>query len=200
MSANYILSERFPSASRISAVVDWGDAPTWLTGLATVALFVAALAAALYARNTWRHQVQETIQQQAERVSGWVEREYLPGGARDFSVIVSNDSAQPVYEMVCTVHGIGPEVEVPAPNLRDATRSIIPPGSRAIVARLPIEQAQRATRIAGTHLGEVDDRGVLPSDLLVEVIFRDSRGARWARRTDGSLERLKPRRPATERD
>lgn len=168
------------------AAVDWGDVPTWISALATIAAFLAAL---LAVRASWnvltleraredRAEAQELERQRAaERAeqadhiaawSYWAEPQMLR--RTGWGALVVNESGLPIYDV--TAAFFGPD----GSHRGDGSQSVVPPGQNFIPwpGGLTREGGDGASREQG-------------SDFRVAVAFRDAAGRTWHRDQNGVL-------------
>lgn len=171
----------------IPSTVAWGDVAEWVTGIATLLLFFAAVIAAIYAARTWREakaanavREEERRQEQASQIASWVVRKQSGG----YSVLMRNPTAQPIYDVRFVVAGYG---EVLVKELIEGDREIIPPDFYDQISQITNDEAQK-TRGAPVVDGEIDTRGHLAEDFRVSFRFRDAAGMSWIRRDNGRLE------------
>lgn len=144
----------------------WGDAPTWIAALGTVAAVSLALAEAGSER---RRRIHHEARAQAEAVSAWFDY-------ANSDLVVSNESTQPVYEVVLSmvlVQGAGPhrgeDLHEGVSDYR-VVFSVVPPGRWRVAA--PVGWGGMSA-----HPG-------------AEVAFTDHRATHWIRRTSGGLETI----------
>ena len=147
----------------------WGDVATWVTGIATIALFIIGF---LQIRNErmLRMKSEKELEfrnrrEQAERISSWIIRESQAGS---LLIAILNQSPQPVYQVIVTVVVLGQEGE---------PRGHAPAGQVCIAVAPPGQ---------GYIMVEADYHGMhrRPG---VEIAFRDAAGRNWVRKADGEL-------------
>jgi hypothetical protein len=173
--------------------LEWGDVPTWVAAVGTVAAFAVALYQITTERR-YRHQAERLDREERHRAQarlisampGPVARE--PGDpllAGRSAIDCINSSSEPAYNVVVGmvfIQGAGPRTTEDMLGLRagdgvphpvpTTTLSILPPGhSRAW--------------IAGS--GWI---GVLAGRAGAEIAFTDRSGSHWIRRAVGQLEEL----------
>ncbi len=92
------------------AGVNCGDIATWVTGIATIALFIIGF---LQIKNEKQLRIkrEKEIQyskerEQADQISCWVENEDNSEGGYGLGIAVLNQSSQPVYQAIVCVVGI----------------------------------------------------------------------------------------------
>lgn len=180
--------------SAISAVVS-ASATVIYAGL-TFGLLVAASGAAFFAHRAWVEQRRandgrdrelaeqraDGLASQARLISAWVEE----GDDRTqrYSVILSNRSDAPVYDVLWAVNGYG---EAAIPGLLTGSIGVLPPRQHLPVAPLP-------WAIGDEILVEPDSEDELlarrhaPGDFRVRLEFRDARSTQWVRSDRGELE------------
>jgi len=155
----------------------WGDVATWVTGVATIALFLVALRQIKIEREARRAAEDERSsalrRYQAERVAGWIAGEGMDDLGPVLWVAVRNQSLQPIYHLV--VHGIvladdGMPVVGPSPESQ-ARVAVVPPGVGYIAIHLD-------------YVGMFKRPGI-------ELAFQDAANHYWLRRTNGELVELK---------
>jgi hypothetical protein len=165
--------------------VDWGDVPTWLAAVGTIAAVTVALWQASSDRRSKLATLREDVaargdradaerRSQAELISGWYagdRAQQLPGGEHEVSVLrLMNGSDQPIYEVVVilVLNNRGGE------GVNAMYRQVfldVPPGTFAL------------TVPSGWH-----GMSAAPG---VEVSFTDrTGGAHWIRRANGVLEEI----------
>lgn len=144
----------------------WGDAPTWIAAIGTV----AAVSLALWeAGSERRRRVRQERRAQAENVSAWFDY-------ANNDLVVSNESTQPVYEAVLSMvlmQGAGPrrgEDLHEGPGDHRRVFAVVPPGRWRAAG--PIGWAGMSA-----HPG-------------VEVAFTDHRATHWVRRAGGGIETI----------
>ncbi len=155
-----------------------GDLATWVTGLATVALFVIGFAQIWNERTLRikRDRTQElaTRRAQAELISAWWVTEIAdPEREEENSwIAILNRSHQPVYQAVVTLVILGQsgELSMPQDPDRQACIGVIPPGKGYISIRATVHGMMKR---AG-----------------VEIAFQDGAGTCWVRKALGDLVEL----------
>ena len=170
--------------------INWGDAPTWITAVATVLALVAAFFAV---RASWHvlsidRQNQRDAQaaearrdeaaeraEQADAVAAWTEWAAARNDSgrihyKGWGAWVVNQSLLPVYDVVVQFH---------LPDGRFLAKSVLavlpPQGSEFV--RWPTEIKQDEPPVS-----EIDKR-----EMRVEIHFRDTGGRRWERDRYGIL-------------
>jgi hypothetical protein len=150
----------------------WGDLATWVTGIATIALFIIGF---LQIRNERisrlkSEKVQEERQRriQAELISSWIVKK-----SRDLICIaVFNNSQQPIYQIIVSEVRIGQTGD---------SIGVIPEGGQVHIT------------IAPPGLGYIKIPYFAPGmhhQLGVEVAFKDVAGRNWVRLPDGGLTQI----------
>jgi len=144
----------------------WGDVATWVTGIATVALFIVGF---IQIQNERLSRIKSQNRAQAELISCWKAKENL-----DLQFIaVQNNSPQPVYQLVVSkvrIGQTGDSLDVYHTHWRVCI-AIAPPG-----------------------LGYIDlppDSQGLHHRFGIEIAFIDSAGRNWVRKADGKLLQIK---------
>ena len=156
----------------------WGDVATWVTGVATIALFIVAL---IQIRNERLARIamekELTVSKthdQANRISCWLVKVSKDKFGEWFWVSVSNQSTQPIYNVVVSAVGLrqtGENIDIPAPHR--VSIDIVPPGQGYI----PIQALQFG------HPGH--------SRVGIEIGFTDILGVTWIRQANGELKMIK---------
>jgi hypothetical protein len=147
----------------------WGDVATWVTGLATIALFVIGFLQIRRERLTRIKSEKESetrqLRVQAELISSWIARE-----DQDCTwMAILNNSPQPVYDLIMKLEILGAVIDdlslysVGYPTYVN----IVPPGL-AYVAGSPVSHG-------------------MMKQFTVGIGFRDAAGRNWIRRQDGKL-------------
>ncbi len=155
----------------------WGDYPTWVAAIGTVAAVFAAIG--LAARETWERR-RERERQQAELVTAWLESigGPTPDGLRPSKIVVTNGSQQLVYRFIAS--------QVPVRGaIREDFRSQIGAGAwefRAFKGELPPGR----TDLDVTYPG-----GGGHIRFAIELAFRDAGGRSWIRTAQGELKRIR---------
>ena len=165
---------------------NWGDVPTWVTGLVTAGAVSLSLLQVARERTDRRAEErrredderrsdEEARRAHASQVGAW----YAgmtggPDGGTDL-VGLSNASQLPVYEVVVTmvlVRGAGPRegTQIPGDDYSSRARiDVVPPGEWRV------------------DLGAVGWRG-MHAHPGIEIAFRDAEGRGWKRLSTGRLE------------
>ena len=153
--------------------VMWGDVATWVTGIATIALFVIAFWQIRVERAARRQAEEDRLsalrRSQAEHVAGWIAGEGFDDLGPFLWVAIRNQSLQPIYHLV--VHGIvlandGTPIVSPSPESQ-ARIAIVPPGEGYVAIHLD-------------YAGMFKRPGI-------EMAFHDAANRYWLRRTNGEL-------------
>jgi hypothetical protein len=147
----------------------WGDIATWVTGIATIALFIIGF---LQIRNERKMRIKSEKElefhnkrKQAEHISSWVIRE-SPLGSLLLAIL--NQSLQPVYQVIVTIMALGQEGEPKGYNLAgQVCIAVAPPGLGYIIV-------------------EADYHGMFRRP-GVEIAFRDTAGRNWVRKANGGI-------------
>lgn len=140
----------------------WGDVPTWVAAVGTVAAVAFALRAQVRDR---RAQVLRERRRQAEQVTAWHGIDpNTPSGEAAF--VLSNASDSPVYQVVVT--------SVPS----EGTGEGLPENTRRMYVNLP----------PGRAVVHAEFDGGMHRRPAVEIAFTDATGnVHWVRRTTGEL-------------
>jgi hypothetical protein len=156
--------------------IEWGDVATWVTGVTSILLFIVAFWQIRVERSARRAaELERSIAErrdQAERIAAWIETEFPGEHAQMMCVAVSNQSLQPIYDVV--VQGIllsndGAPIADPFPENRSQL-AIAPPGKG--YTTFPFNYAGMHKR-AG-----------------IEIAFQDAANRFWLRKTNGELAEL----------
>jgi hypothetical protein len=176
--------------------VDWGDAPTWITAVATIA---ALIAAGLAVRASWAVLKLETRREdraekadaerraaaeraeQADYVAAWMHWNdgvplfpdttiFGPMMGQGWGALVTNASSLPIYTVALVFYGRDGEE-------RDRVeKDFVPPGESHVPWNKELRQGDGEDRELGT-------------DIRVEIFFRDTAGRTWRRDMNGVLHR-----------
>ncbi len=148
------------SVSGCLSTLNWGDVPTWIASIGTLAAISIALWQILGDR---RRAAEQQRRAQAELISAW-----YAGADHDHSrLVIRNASDQPIYEAVVVLVINGRSGREAPPEYRRILL-VVPPGTYRI-------QAPIGWRGMGATPG-------------AEVAFTDRTGeAYWVRRAGGSL-------------
>lgn len=165
----------------LASVDRWGDYPTWLAAVGTIAAVIVALA---LAGREARHRKRESERNQAELITAWL----IPDGDLTTSGLVLpvigivNASQQLAYRVIASL--------VPVRGaIRDDFRESIgrPAGAfRAFKGELPPGR---------TNLEVENPGGGMHIRFAVELSFRDAAGRTWVRKADGQLVRIRTEPP-----
>lgn len=140
--------------------LDWGDVPTRIASIGTMAAIVVAL---WQIRGDRRQVATRERRAQAESISAWYDGDSQIGS----DLVVRNSSEQPIYEVVVTLVIDGHTGRRALPD-HQRTFLVVPPGNHRV-------------RVGGRRRGMSAAPGA-------EVAFSDRTGAaHWVRRADGSL-------------
>ncbi len=151
----------------METVAVWGDVATWVTSIATIALFMIAFAQIRNEREARIQREKDLVEQekrsQAEQVSGWIVKE-----SNRVWVAVLNQSPQPVYQVIVSVVVLKQTGEKRIGDYpHQACVTVAPPGQGYI----------------GIH---ADYHGMF-RHVGVEIAFKDAKGRDWVRNTNGEL-------------
>jgi hypothetical protein len=149
----------------------WGYIATWITGLATISLFVIGfiqirnerLARLKREKESELHQTRS----QAELISSWIADEI------DFKVwiAVCNNSSLPIYQVIIYLESIFDEGDTYGDKLSNPICvSVVPPGIGYVTA-------EASYHGMNTRAG-------------IEIGFKDTFGKNWVRRSNGSLQQI----------
>jgi len=150
-----------------------GDLATWVTGVTSILLFIIAFWQIQLERSARRNAESERLiverRYQAERIAAWIETEFIGESNQLMCVAVSNQSLQPIYNVV--VQGIllsndGTPVADPFPENRSQI-AVAPPGKG--YATFPFNYAGMHKRPG------------------IEIAFQDAANRYWLRKTNGEL-------------
>ena len=162
------------------ADIVWGDIATWVTGTGTIALFCVALKQIGDERATRNAREKRSedhkLRDQAEHISAWVTK--LAQAPDNTWVAVTNQSLQPVYEVVVTLVMVQGDGGGENNDASGFTRpfsqlcvSIVPPGRGYVSFPSSYSGMNR-------HPG-------------VEIAFKDKSGHCWLRKANGDLSEIK---------
>jgi hypothetical protein len=161
----------------------WGDVATWVTGIATIALFIIGfiqirnerLSRIKSAKEREAHQ----IRAQAELISCWKVKD-----TRDLTwIAVLNHSTQPIYQVIVTRVKIGVEGDSSG-EYTDAGLvgvAIAPPGMQDLIEIAPPGTGYISFPqfIIGMH-----------HRTGFEISFIDAAGINWVRKANGELQQI----------
>jgi hypothetical protein len=151
-----------------STPTNWGDVATWVTGIATIALFVIAFIQIRTERQARikreRDSESKAQREQAELISSWIVLE-----TDVVWVAILNQSPQPVYQMIVSIFAIG--------QSGDHLRGEIPAGQVCVGVVPP---GQGYVGLLAPYQGMFRRPGV-------EIAFRDKAGMNWIRKPWGEL-------------
>ena len=162
---------------------NWSEVPwgTVITGL--VALYGAGLSTRVFFAQRTRDRItaDEAQGRQADQVTGWLVKYEGPAepGKLFYSLVLQNDSSQPVYDLIANVvlvHGSGSPTAVGRRWEEDA--GISPHRYRVYMTLVP--PGRTNARIEHFGQGMYRRYGV-------EFAFRDAAGRCWLRQGDGIL-------------
>lgn len=173
--------------------VSWGDVPTWLGVVASVATLVAAVWAGVLAKRALslefardRDRDEEARRDQASKVSAWIGIKapppQVPGDVRviwsgpSLGVFVRNGSSEPIYLVELALHK---DDELRGTHVLPG---LTPPGEH--FTRVPSEAYTTMTADRRGNEIPVDS---LDETFMLEIQFTDARGRRWRRAIDGQL-------------
>jgi len=154
----------------------WGDVATWVTGIATIALFIIGfwqIRIEREARQTADAERRSSVRRlQAEQVAAWIAREGSDELGSVLWIAVRNQSSQPVYHLV--IQGIvlssdGTPRHNPSPD-NQVRIAVAPPGEG----------------YAGLHM----DYAGMHRRAGIEMAFQDAANRNWLRKSNGELTEL----------
>ncbi|MBL8080868.1 MAG: hypothetical protein JNM55_23045 [Anaerolineales bacterium] len=148
------------NSSRNFDANNWGDAATWFTGIITLGLFIIGFC---QIRNERLLRELQFKREQAQKISAWIVKEDVG----KLFIAISNQSHQPVYQMVVTVAAIGDRGGQRGRSSNHVCISVAPPGLGYVTA------------VADYH-----GMGRKPG---VEIAFIDSASVNWVRQAHGEL-------------
>jgi hypothetical protein len=149
-----------------------GDWATIITGLATIALIVVGFIQIKNERNARKKREKEIELQrkrdQAEKISCWIAGSNVGGGGPEETIIVMNQSLQPVYEVVIAIVALGGSGGLKGYDEEDMfTVAVVPPG-------------KGKTSHPAHYQGMMRRPGL-------EIAFIDAFGKNWVRKYNGEL-------------
>ena len=160
-----------------STQINWGDIATWVTGLASIALFIVAFIQIQTERNI---RLKREKRNQAEHISCWIIAEGVAQnhhGVRDYVawVAILNQSPQPVYQVIVSI------VAVP-----ESGRGLYRGGPIATdqICISVVSPGQGYTVVPAHYQGMFRRPGV-------EMAFQDGTGRNWVRTALGELSEIK---------
>lgn len=153
--------------------LQWGDVATWVTGVATVSLFIVGFIQICRERQSRiaseikreNHEIRE----QAEHISSWIAKETESDG--QLWIAILNQSSRPVYQVIVSlvmIQGSGPHEGIDTPPQDRVCLSVAPPGQ--VYTSLPADYHGM-----NRHPG-------------IEIAFKDGAGKNWVRKANGDLE------------
>lgn len=171
-----------------ATAVNWGDVATWVTGLATIALFVIGFLQIRIERDARRRRELEAERagrrEQAERISCWVVGRNMQIDPKHENtremiwVAVLNDSSQPVYRAALSLYSLDSvrrrrEDEGKHGGSRDMSHvyvGVVPPGLG--------------------YMGLPGVSAIMIREPGVEIAFTDAAGCHWMRSPLGDLSEM----------
>jgi hypothetical protein len=149
--------------------MDQGDLATWITGFATIALFIVGF---FQIRNEREVRLSGARRNQAEHIATWIAREESDDHGTLLWIAIRNQSLQPIYNSI--VQGIllsndGAPRHEPQPK-NQIQIAVIPPGDGYAKIRFNYQGM-------GKRAG-------------IEIAFQDAAGRYWLRQTNGELQGL----------
>ncbi|MEM3432741.1 MAG: hypothetical protein QXP27_01020 [Candidatus Methanomethyliaceae archaeon] len=158
-------------------LIELGDLATWFNSIFSLLLFVVAFWQIRNERNERHKAESERLfaqrRHQAELVAAWIETEIFEDRGQVVCVAVSNQSLQPIYNVI--IQGIvlsndGIPVAGPFPEERSQI-AVVPPG-------------KWYTTFPFNYAGMFKRPGI-------EIAFQDAANRYWLRKTNGELIELK---------
>jgi hypothetical protein len=154
------------------SIISWGDIPTWISAIGTVAAFSIAFYQIQLERKARealeKKQYEYEVRKQAEHVSAWVDHE-IANGVHTV-IAISNRSNEPIYQVIVSIvafRGAGPTYQGNLTNHFRGFASVAPPGEVFL-------------KVDGGYHG----MGFRPS---VEIAFADRSNRYWVRKGQGEL-------------
>jgi hypothetical protein len=153
-------------------VAIWGDVATWVTGIATIALFVIGF---LQIRNERNSRIKrelevanQTKRSQAEKIAAWVTLEVAGEDGRPYQwVEIINESNQPIYQVIVALAAVGQMGQTHAVDNDVSRVGLVPPGKAFTVLSVLYHGMGRRP---GAEIG-----------------FHDAAGNKWIRKANGEL-------------
>ena len=155
-----------------SGSINWGDIATWVTGVATIALFIVAFIQIQTERNL---RTEREKRNQAEHLSSWIIGEGINNNDYVAWVKILNQSSQPVYQVIVSIVAVpetGRGMYRGGPIASDQTYiDVVPPG-------------HGYTMVPAHYQGMFRRPGV-------ELAFQDGTRRSWVRSAVGILSEIK---------
>lgn len=156
----------------METALNWGDVATWITGIATIALFVIGF---IQIRNERRFRISREKElenlkkrEQSEHISAWLVGKTQNDNKRWVAIL--NQSKQPIYQVVVNVVTLSQRGdEIPESERQLACISVAPPG-QGYTSVAAVDFAHPGHGRAG-----------------VEIAFQDGAGRSWLRKPNGEL-------------
>ena len=156
----------------------WGDIATWVTGIATIALFIIGF---LQIRNERMSRIKgekeletRNRRDQAEYISCWLVKETFDNDNAWQWIAIMNQSTQPVYNVVVNAIPLAQSGEkLLGVKSHQVCVNIVPPG-------------QGYTSVDSISLGHPGH-----GRIGAEIAFQDRSGNNWIRKANGELLEIK---------
>jgi hypothetical protein len=156
--------------------IELGDLATWFSGIISFLLFIVAFWQIRSERNERQRAENERLfaelRRQAEQVAAWIETEFHDERGPVVCVAVSNQSLQPIYNVIIQGILLGSEddqIAGPFPENRSQI-AVVPPG-------------KGYTAFPFAYHGMFKRPGI-------EIAFQDARNRYWLRKVNGELVEL----------
>jgi len=155
--------------------ISWGDVATWVTGIATIALFIIGFCQIRNERKARERADDEKRVSarcsQADQIAVWIAMQgYNIEYGSELWIAVRNQSSQPIYNLVIQCILLGNDGDVfsrrPFPE-HQARIDVVPPGEGYIPIRF--------------------EPGGMFKRPGVELAFQDAKGINWLRGSKGEL-------------
>lgn len=123
-------------------IVDWGNVPSWISAVGSIAAFSVATWAARAAWKQVAHLNEQREIEQASKVSAWLTLEKDTGGTPDIILNLLNVSDLPIYNL-----------EVAVPRLTDQRElfPVVPPTNGVMMVRLKHASAEAKAGTRDLH-------------------------------------------------
>lgn len=157
--------------------VNWGDIATWVTGIATIALFIIGFIQIRNERIS-RIKAEKKIEtrdkrDQAERISSWFVKATHDNHGDWQWIAILNQSAQPIYNVIVSIVPLSQKGDkLASPKPHRVCIDVVPPG-------------QGYTSVDAIQFGHPGH-----SRAGVEIAFKDRSGSNWIRKATGELSEI----------
>ncbi len=155
--------------------INWGDMATWVTGGATILLFIVGFWQIRNERISRTKREKETENQkkrsQAELISSWIVAETADKEGPSQWIAIQNQSSQPIYQVIVSVVAV-------------------PESGKGTYRGGPIQEDQVHIAIAPPGKGYTtihSQYGGMFRRPGVEIAFQDAAGNSWVRKAMGEL-------------